>query len=237
MLAEQGLLGSSRGTWGGIAEGTAGGAAIGMSLGGPLGAAIGAAAGFGIGIGEKLAGVESPENEAKRLIKQLYSVSIDNSLAKQIAGIAQQNYGGDVGMAVRSDQVRQLVRLFAEMLGQKTNLTALTPHAANLVGSGGKLYQGAVYDNGQAYSYASSLSIYGGVSTQLLPTASPYSGAPNVTVNLNPQQTVDLWKTGTTQAVQSNPRLVAASASRGDTASASRVVTAINTLAPSVISQ
>ena len=70
MVAQQGLLGSSRGTWGGVAEGTAGGAAIGFSLGGPLGAAIGAAAGFGIGIGEKLAGVETKENEAKRLVKQ-----------------------------------------------------------------------------------------------------------------------------------------------------------------------
>jgi len=129
-------------------------------------AAIGAAAGFGIGIGEKLAGVETKENEAKRLVKQLYGVSIDNNLAKQIAGIAQQSYGGNVGMAVRSDQVRQLVRLYAEMLGQKTNLTALTPHAANLVESDGKLYQSAVYDNGQAYSYASPLPVYGGVSTQ-----------------------------------------------------------------------
>ena len=40
------------------------------------------------GVGEKLFGVESPENEAKRLAKQLYSITIDNSTAKQIAGIA-----------------------------------------------------------------------------------------------------------------------------------------------------
>jgi hypothetical protein len=233
MLAQQGLLGSSRGTWGGVAEGTLGGAAIGMSLGGPLGAAIGGAVGLGIGLGEKLAGVETKENQAKRLVKQIYSISIDTALAKQIAGIAQQSYGGNVGMAVRSDQVRDLLRLWAQSMGQKTNLTALTPHAASLIEANGRLYQGAVYDNGQAYTYASGLPTYGGVQSSILPTASPYAGSVNVT--LNPQQTVDLWRTGTTQAMSGSPRLVSASAAAGDKMSASRVSSAINTLAPGVI--
>ena len=132
------------------------------------------------------------------------------------------------------------MRLYAEMLGQKTNLTALTPHAANLVESNGKLYQSAVYDNGQAYTYASALPVYGGVSTQMLPTASPYAGATSnagVTVSLNPQQTMDLWRTGTTQAMQNNPRLVAQSALNGSQSSATRAGNAVNTLAPSVITQ
>ena len=59
MLAMNGLFGSRRGTWGGIAESTAGGALIGEQIGGPLGAAIGAGAGFLAGLGEKLFGVES----------------------------------------------------------------------------------------------------------------------------------------------------------------------------------
>ena len=41
------------------------------------------------GICEKLAGVESPENEAKRLVKQQDSTSIDNNMARQVVGIAQ----------------------------------------------------------------------------------------------------------------------------------------------------
>ena len=228
MLAQQGLLGSSRGTWGGVAEGTVGGAAIGMSLGGPLGAAIGGAAGLGIGLGEKLAGVETKENEAKRLVKQIYAISIDNALAKQIAGVAQQSYGGNVGMAVRSDQVRDLLRLWAQSMGQKTSLTALTPHAASLIEANGKLYQGAVYDNGHAYTYASGLPTYGGVQSETLPTASPYAG--NVNVTLNPQQTVDLWKTGTTQAMSGNPRLVSGAAAAGDQMSASRVSSAMSAI-------
>ena len=233
MLAQQGLLGSSRGTWGGVGEGALGGAAIGMSVGGPIGAAIGGVVGFGIGIGEKLAGVETKENEAKRLVKQIYSIKIDNNLAKQIAGIAKQSYGDNVGMAVRSDQVRDLLRLWAQSMGQKTSLTALTPHAASLVEANVRLYQGAVYDNGQAYTYASALPTYGGVRSEVLPNASPYAGSINVT--LNPQQTVDLWRTGTSQAMAGNPRLVSASAAAGDKMSASRVSSAINTLAPGVI--
>jgi hypothetical protein len=117
-------------------------------------------------------------------------------------------------------------------MGQKTALTALTPHGASLIESGGSLYQGAVYDNGQAYTYGSAYSTYGGVSTQNLPTANPYAGT---TITLNPQQTVDLWRTGTTQAISGNPRAVAASALAGSQASAARGGNAVNTLAPSVI--
>jgi hypothetical protein len=43
-------------------------------------------------IGEKLFGVETSENHAKNLVKQLYSISIDYSIAKQIMNIAQQKY-------------------------------------------------------------------------------------------------------------------------------------------------
>jgi hypothetical protein len=84
------------------------------------------------------------------------------------------------------------------------------------------------------YTYSSALPTYGGVSSQNLPTASPYAGT---TIVLNPQQTVDLWRTGTTQAMASNPRLVANSALRGSQRSAARGGFATNTLAPGVILQ
>jgi hypothetical protein len=120
-------------------------------------------------------------------------------------------------------------------MGQKTSLTAMTPHAASLVESGGRLYQGAVYDNGQAYTYSSGLPTHGGVSSQNLPTASPYAGG--TTITLNPQQTVDLWKTGTTQAMQGNPRLVAQSAYRGNQGGDTRFGVAQMAFGPSVIAQ
>ena len=235
-LFEAGAFGSRRGTWAGVGETTAGGAAFGAQFG-PWGAAIGAAAGFGVGIGEKLAGVESEQNKAKRLVKQIYNLSINNDLANQIASIAKSTFGNDVGMAVRSDQVRQLLRLWAETMGNQTALVNLSPHSASLIEAGGKMNQGAVYDNGTAYTYGSAFPTYGGVASQNLPTASPYAGGGGTTVVLNPQQTVDLWRTGTAQAIAGDPRGVAASALAGNQMSASRSGNAVNSFAPDAITQ
>ena len=173
MLAMNGLFGSSRGTWGGIAQSTAGGALIGEQIGGPLGAAIGAGAGFLAGLGEKLFGVESPENEAKRLVKQLYSINIDNSMAKQIAGIAQQKYAGHVSIAVRDPDVRKMLMLYSEATGQKMPLSATTPQSASLAEMGGKLYQQATYVNGSPYAFQSNLSVLGGYATGTYPSSGP----------------------------------------------------------------
>jgi hypothetical protein len=173
MLAMNGLFGGSRGTWGGIAQSTAGGALIGEQIGGPLGAAIGAGAGFLAGLGEKLFGVESPENEAKRLVKQLYSINIDNSMAKQIAGIAQQKYAGHVSIAVRDPDVRKMLMLYSEATGQKMPLSATTPQSASLAEMGGRLYQQATYVNGMPYAFQSNLPVLGGYAAGAYPSPGP----------------------------------------------------------------
>jgi hypothetical protein len=232
MLAQQGLLGSSRGTWGGVGMGAAGGAMIGFQAGGPLGALIGGAAGALIGIGEKIAGVETPENEAKRLVKQIYSLNIDNATAKQIAAIAKQSYAGHVSSAVRSPEVRQLLQLVAESTGQKSNLFLNDPHGVNLTQSGGVLNQSAFYNSGTPYTYSSNLSVLGPAGTTV-PTGNPYSGG--VTVMVSPEQTTNLWATGVAAGIAGSPRQVAASAVNGGIASSSRVAGAIMTLAPNQV--
>lgn len=95
----------------GVAKSPAAGAAgMMLAMNGLFGSRrVGAGTGFLAGLGEKAFGVESPENEAKRLVKQLYSISIDNSMAKQIAVIAQQKYAGHVSIAVRDPDVRKLL--------------------------------------------------------------------------------------------------------------------------------
>ena len=177
MLAEQGLLGNSRGTNLGIAEGAAGGAAIGLQMGGPWGAAIGAVAGFGIGLGEKLAGVMSDPQKAHNDIKQIYGIDIpvSSGTIKQVVSIAQSQFGGDVAVAVRSPSVRQLVMLYSEATGQKMPLSATTPYAGSLAESGGKLYQQASYQDGQAHVYASNIPTLGGIGAGTYPTP----GGPN----------------------------------------------------------
>jgi hypothetical protein len=177
MLAQQGLLGSSRGTWTGTAEGTAGGAAIGFQMGGPLGALIGGAAGFGIGIGEMIAGVKSPQREAHDDIKSIYGVDIpqNSGTIKQVVQIAQSQFGGQIAVAVRSPSVRQLVMLYSEATGQKMPLSATTPYAGSLVEQSGKLYQQASYQDGQAHAYASNIPTLGGIAAGTYPTP----GGPN----------------------------------------------------------
>lgn len=169
MLAENGLMGKNAGTWGGVAEGTAGGAMIGMQLGGPLGAAIGAAAGFGIGIGEKIAGVESQQAEAKRLVKQIYHVNIDGSMADQIVSLAKSKYANHVSIAVQDPDVRKMLELYAAGTGQKMPMSSTTPHSASLVEQGGNLFQAPTYQFGQAYTFQSSLPVAGGLSSGTYP--------------------------------------------------------------------
>jgi hypothetical protein len=127
---------------------------IGFQMGGPLGALIGGVAGAGIGIGEKLAGIESPQKKAHDDIKQIYGVDIpqNSGTIKQVVSIAQSEFGGDIAVAVRSPKVRQLVMLYSEATGQKMPLSASTPYAGSLVESGGNLYQQASFQNNAWHS-------------------------------------------------------------------------------------
>src|SRR5579885_955521 len=173
MLAMSGLLGSGAGTWRGVMEGTAGGAMLGFQAGGPLGAAIGASIGAEIGLFEKLFGVESPENEAKRLVEQLYSINIDTQTAKQIVSIAQQKYAGHVSIDVRDPDVRKMLMLYSQATGQKMPLSAAAPQSASLAEMGGRLYQQATYVNGMPYTFQSNLPVLGGYATGTYPSPGP----------------------------------------------------------------
>jgi hypothetical protein len=191
LLATGGLLGNQRGTGLGVLEGFGGGALMGAGIGaqfGPegalLGAGIGAAAGFGIGLGEMLAGVESPRNKVKRLASQLYHININNATADAIANLAQQSFGGNVGVAMRSPQVRQMLGVYAAGTGQANQFPAGLdqPHGASLVESGGMLQQQATYQSGNPYTYSSNLPIYGGAPTHIL--GAP-GGGMQLSLNIN----------------------------------------------------
>ena len=181
MLAQRGLLGSSRGTWGGVGMGALGGAGVGFSVGGPIGAVVGAAVGAGIGIGEKAAGVETPQNEAKRLVKSQYGISINNSMANSIVQLAQSKYGNTVSIAVRSPEVRQMLGLYAQGTGQKMAQSADMPHGAGLVESGGRLAQEQMYQYGVGHTYSSNLPVEGSGSGSQFPSG----GTGNVAMSFN----------------------------------------------------
>jgi hypothetical protein len=112
-------------------------------------------------------------NYAKRIVKQLYSINIDNSMARQIAGIAQQKYAGHVSIAVRDPDVRKMLMLYSEATGQKMPLSATTRQSASLAEMGGKLYQQATYVNGSPYAFQSNLPVLGGYATGTYPSPGP----------------------------------------------------------------
>src|SRR5678815_5721082 len=165
-----GATGSRRGTAGGIAELTGGGALTGAGIGTMIlpgigtavGAGIGAAVGFGIGVGEKIFGVESDRQHAKNLVSSQYHLSISNSMADQIVGIAKSSYGGTVSIAVRSPEVRQMLGLYAAGTGQSLAPSSSAPHGAGLTSSGGSLFSNPTYQYGSVYQASSPFPTYGG---------------------------------------------------------------------------
>jgi hypothetical protein len=233
-LAAAGLM---RGGVSGLGMSTAGGALIGMQFGGPIGALIGGAIGLGAGIVRLF--IKSADEKVQDKVRATYGLTIPKSIAKQIVQFAKEKYGGSLDMAVRAPETRELLRLYGQTMGMKlpTSLMFDVARSASLIQSRGELFQGAQYDNGQAYTYASNLRAYNGISGMQLPTMSPTAGAGGqpVQVFVSPQATVNLWRTGTAAAIQGDPRGVAQSAMRGATASNVRSGNAVLTLAPSVI--
>lgn len=162
-LAQRGLLGQDRGTTKGIFEGAGGGAMIGFEEGGPIGAAVGAAVGGGIGIGEKLAGVETPENKAIRYAKQDYGLNISMAEARQIVAIANSKFAGNINIAERSPEIRAMLGLYGAGTGQgiASTLSSTMPREGSLVEQGGSLFQSSSYVYGQAERYQSNLPTLG----------------------------------------------------------------------------
>jgi hypothetical protein len=169
-VQRQGVGGTIESGLGGALAGFALGAQLG-SIGGPMGAAIGAGAGILAGIISSVF-FENPQRKAHDDIKSIYGVDIpwNSGTIKQVVQIAQSQFGGDIAVTVRSPAVRQLVMLYSEATGQKMPLSATTPYAGSLAEQGGKLFQQASYQDGQAHVYASNLPTLGGIAAGTYPT-------------------------------------------------------------------
>ena len=199
MLAMDGLR---RGGKLGVAETTGGGALIGAKFGGPLGAAIGGIAGFAAGMVRLF--IKGAVEKARQKIKDLYGVDIpDKAVLQQIVDTAKQSYGGNLDMAIRTQQIRDLIQLYAMSTGQATKGMPATVHPLDLVQKGGSLYQSPGYSNGTALPGMGGLptldSIGGGVA----------SGAGPVVIQLDGPATTSLLRGEAVNAIASNPRVVA----------------------------
>jgi hypothetical protein len=205
MLAGGAILamdGLRRGGKIGVAETTAGGALIGAKFGGPLGAAIGAIAGFATGMVRLF--IKGAVEKAREKIKATYGIDItDKTLLQQIVDTAKQKYGGNLDMAIRTDEVRDLIKLYAMSTGQATKGMPATVHPLDLAQAGGSLYQSSGYSNGTA------LSSLGGLPSLDSIGSGVASGAQPMVIQLDGPATTSLLRGEAVQAIVSNPRAVA----------------------------
>ena len=183
------MLGLQRGGVSGLAMTTAGGALIGFKYGGPIGAAIGAGVGAVAGLVRLF--VKAAQENAREKIKATYGVDIrDKGVLKQIVDIAKQGFGGNLDIAIRSQQIRELVEMYALSTGQSTSGLPATMRPVSLLQQGGSLFQ----------------SSSGGLTLDRI-SGSPSAAAPTV-INITVPGAKEFFEKETVRVVVENPRAV-----------------------------
>jgi hypothetical protein len=197
MLAMDGLR---RGGKLGVAETSAGGALIGYKYGGPWGALIGGIAGAVAGVVRLF--IKGATEKTKDKIKALYGVDIaDKGVLKQIVDMTKSEFGGNIDMAIRSPQIRDLIQLYAMTTGQKTTGMPGTVTPLSLVETGGSLFQSPQYNNGTP------LPALGGLpGLDRIGAGTPSGGG--LVIQLDGPATTALLQGQAVQAITDNPRLV-----------------------------
>jgi hypothetical protein len=199
------LMGLQRGGVSGLAMTTAGGAMIGFKYGGPLGAAIGAGIGAVAGLVRLF--VKGAEEKVREKIKATYGVDIrDKGVLKQIVDIAKQGFGGNLEAAIRSQQIRDLVELYALSTGQSTSGLPATVRPVSLLQQGGGLFQ----------------SSSGGLAIDRIGGVTPSSAAGPTVINITVPGAKEFFEKETVRVVVENPRAVQSAAMTATKASAGR---------------
>jgi hypothetical protein len=226
MLAGGGILaadGLRRGGWMGLAETTAGGALIGAKFGGWTGAAIGAGIGFTVGLIRMM--FKGAADKARAKIKTYYGIDIsDKGILSQIVGLAKQSYGGNLDVAVRAREIRDLIELYAMSTGQRMTALDNRPMGVNLSQMGGSLYQTGSYSNGVGYNYGGSIAPVAGLSRFTTPTAAP--------IVLDSEGTKAFWSDVMATGIVQNPRAVQAASLSAQSQNYGRTSAAVNLTDP-----
>lgn len=228
LLAYDGLR---RGGLTGLAETTAGGALIGFKYGGPIGAAIGAGVGAIAGIVRLF--VKGAIDKARTKIKSIYGIDIsDKGILGQIVDMAKQGFGGNLDVAIRSPQIREMIELYAMSTGQNSKGVVDRPQASIFSNSGGQLTQVPTYYNGAPVLPGDTNSSVGTpvmINGQWRDTpvgganATPANSAPmTVVVQMDRATTAQFVQGQQVSAIANNPRTVSASTNAGMRQSSAR---------------
>jgi hypothetical protein len=185
------MMGLQRGGVSGLAMTTAGGAMIGFKYGGPLGAAIGAGVGAVAGLVRLF--VKGAQEKAREKIKATYGVDIrEKNILAEIVNIAKQGFGGNLDMAIRSQQIRDLVELYALSTGQSTTGLPATMRPVSLLQQGGSLFQSGS----------------GGLTLDRIGGGAPSSAAGQTVINITVPGAKEFFEKETVRVVVENPRAV-----------------------------
>jgi hypothetical protein len=131
-----------------------------LLMAGPWGWA--AAAGIGATIGMIGLFRKSAEEKAREKIRAIYQVNIaDKGILRQIVETARQGFGGNLDVAIRSPQIRELIELYAMTTGQSASGMPAQMRAASLVQSGGSLYQLPSWSSGSMLPSPGGLPTFG----------------------------------------------------------------------------
>ena len=200
ILAADGLR---RGGFTGLAETTAGGALIGFKFGGPVGAAIGA--GVGAVAGTIRLFIKGAEEKIVEKVRNAYGITIQRSFARDpLLAIIKQNFGGNVDVGIRSQQVKDLIELYAMSTGQPIGGLGAKFTPVSLVQTSSGLFQAPQFFGG-------SLLPSGGGTIPDLPvvTAAP-SQSQTTVINIPGAQ--EFFRNETLTVVSENGRIVQTSA-------------------------
>jgi hypothetical protein len=198
---------------------------IGTLIGAGIGAAVGAIA------GTARLFIQSLAQQLRSRIRSVYGVDISNQqILQQIAEITRTKYGGSISLAIYSDEIQQIVRLYALSTGQNQAGLARPEYPVTFAQSqAGGLALQPVYSGGQLVQ-----SPYSGTTTTQLADLS-YALRNSMFVQLNPQQANDLFEGRVVQVVQNNPTTVASANASAARSGDSRLAQASAFLEPATV--
>jgi hypothetical protein len=177
---------------------------IGFKYGGHFGAAIGAGVGAVAGLVRLFA--KGAQEKAREKIEATYGVDIrEKNILAEIANIAKQGFGGNLDVAIRSQQIRDLVELYALSTGQSTSGLPPAVRPASLLQQGGSLL----------------LQSSSGLSLVRLGSGAP-SVAARTVINITVPGAKEFFEKETVRVVADNPRAVQPAAMTATQASAGR---------------
>ena len=153
--------------------------------------------------------VKSAEEKAHEKIRATYGVDIrDKGILRQIVETAKQAFGGNLDAAIRSQQIRDLIELYAMATGQSTAGLPPSMRPVSLLQQGGALYQ-------QTFAPGAAPML------DRIAAGTPQATGP-IVINISVPGAKEFFEKETVRVVVDNPRAVQSAALNATRANAGR---------------